>query len=148
MNFSQRRGYKPKHVSSLKVPKYPAYDDNFSLGAFCESPGEEWDGQACDSVHSTCGGTVQDCHGRYAWGYFRGVWWLISFSGPGFRISDFESNQIIAGLQFQGAQKIMNGQLSPVSGAVKSVHAYMNMFVYIVRLLQASFTDNDLQINL
>ncbi|KAL9712181.1 hypothetical protein Ac2012v2_005258 [Leucoagaricus gongylophorus] len=82
-----------------------------TLGAFCESPGEEWDGQACDPVHSTCGGTVQDCHGR----------------GPGFRISDFESNQIIAGLQFQGAQKIMNGQLSPVSGAVKSVHAYMNM---------------------
>lgn len=82
-----------------------------TLGAFCESPGEEWDGQACDPVHSTCGGKVQDCHGR----------------GPGFRTSDFESNRIIGDLQFQGAQKIMNGRLSPVTGAVKSVHAYVNM---------------------
>lgn len=49
-----------------------ASDNSFSLGAFCESPGEEWDGQACDSVHSTCGGTVQDCHGRYARHHFCG----------------------------------------------------------------------------
>lgn len=82
-----------------------------TLGAFCESPGESWDGQACDPVHATCGGTVQDCHGR----------------GPGFRTSDFESNRIIGNLQFQGAQTIMNGQLAPVSGTVKSVHAYLNM---------------------
>ncbi|KAF9449265.1 Neutral/alkaline nonlysosomal ceramidase [Macrolepiota fuliginosa MF-IS2] len=82
-----------------------------TLGAFCESPGEEWDGQPCDPVHATCGGTVEDCHGR----------------GPGFRISDFESNRIIGDLQFQGAQKIMSGQLTPVSGTVKSVHAYLDM---------------------
>ncbi|KAJ3565324.1 hypothetical protein NP233_g7696 [Leucocoprinus birnbaumii] len=89
-----------------------------TLGAFCESPGQEWDGQACDPVHSTCGGTVQDCHGR----------------GPGFRTSDFESNRIIGNLQFQGAQKIMNGPLNPVSGTVKSVHAYMNMATHTFTL--------------
>lgn len=50
-------------------------------------------------------------------------------SGPGFRISDFESNRIIGDLQFQGTQRIMNGQLTPVSGTVKSVHAYLNMWV-------------------
>lgn len=53
---------------------------------------------------------------------------LIHYSGPGFLISDFESNHIIGNLQFQGAQKIMNGQLAPVSGTVKSVHAYMDMW--------------------
>lgn len=35
-----------------------------TLGAFCESPGEDYDGQPCDFVHATCGTTVQDCHGR------------------------------------------------------------------------------------
>ncbi len=38
-----------------------------SLGAFCESPGKPWDGQPCDFNSSTCGGTAQDCHGRYVW---------------------------------------------------------------------------------
>ncbi|KAF5353132.1 hypothetical protein D9758_008800 [Tetrapyrgos nigripes] len=83
-----------------------------TLGAFCESPGEEWDGMACDFNHSTCGGTVQDCHGR----------------GPGFRISDFESNRLIGEAQFEGARTVMQGNnLSPVNGAVRSVHIYMNM---------------------
>ncbi|KAK7471947.1 hypothetical protein VKT23_000053 [Stygiomarasmius scandens] len=82
-----------------------------TLGAFCESPGEEWDGQPCDFEHSTCGGTVQDCHGR----------------GPGFRISDFESNRLIGEAQFEGAQTIMQSNLSPVTGSVRSVHVYMNM---------------------
>jgi neutral ceramidase len=68
---------------------------------------------ACDFNHSTCGGTVQDCHGR----------------GPGFRISDFESNRIIAGLQVDAAQSIMNGQRAPVEGTVRSVHVYVNMCV-------------------
>ncbi|KAF9258342.1 Neutral/alkaline nonlysosomal ceramidase [Marasmius fiardii PR-910] len=82
-----------------------------TLGAFCESPGQPFDGMACDFNHSTCGGTAQDCHGR----------------GPGFRISDFESNRIIGNAQFNGAQTIMNGNLSPVSGSVRSVHIYLNM---------------------
>ncbi|KAF9047592.1 ceramidase [Panaeolus papilionaceus] len=82
-----------------------------TLGAFCESPGKEYDGQLCDPDHSTCGGTVQECHGR----------------GPGFRISDFESNRIIGETQFRGAHKIMNGPLSPVQGAVRSAHVYVQM---------------------
>ncbi|KAK0435536.1 Neutral/alkaline nonlysosomal ceramidase [Armillaria borealis] len=82
-----------------------------TLGAFCESPGKDYDGLACEFDHSTCGGTVQDCHGR----------------GPGFRVSDFESNRIIGEKQFEGARTIMEGSLAPVSGAVRSVHVYMNM---------------------
>ncbi|KAF9558125.1 ceramidase [Agrocybe pediades] len=82
-----------------------------TLGAFCESPGEDFDGQPCDADHSTCGGTVEQCHGR----------------GPGFRISDFESNRIIGEAQFLGAQKVMSGPLSPVQGTVKSVNIYMTM---------------------
>ncbi|KAF9525003.1 Neutral/alkaline nonlysosomal ceramidase [Crepidotus variabilis] len=82
-----------------------------TLGAFCESPGKPYDGQACETDHSTCGGTVQDCHGR----------------GPGFRISDFESNRIVGEKQFQGAQKIMSGSLTAVHGTVNSVHTYITM---------------------
>ncbi|KAK7691528.1 hypothetical protein QCA50_004927 [Cerrena zonata] len=80
-------------------------------GAFCESPGQPWDGQACEFEHSTCGNATQDCHGR----------------GPGFRISDFESNTIIAQRQVNGAKTIMGQSLAAVSGPVKAVHAYMNM---------------------
>ncbi|KAI0042653.1 Neutral/alkaline nonlysosomal ceramidase [Auriscalpium vulgare] len=82
-----------------------------TLGAFCESPGKAYDGQPCDFNSSTCGGTAQDCHGR----------------GPGFRTSDFESNRIIAQLQVDGAQTLMGQTLAPVSGAVRSVHTYLNM---------------------
>ncbi|KAF8181831.1 Neutral/alkaline nonlysosomal ceramidase [Pholiota molesta] len=82
-----------------------------TLGAFCESPGQPYDGQSCDADHSTCGGTVEDCHGR----------------GPGFQISDFESNRIIGQLQFEGAQTVMNGPLTAVHGTVKSVHTYVTM---------------------
>ncbi|KAJ8515814.1 hypothetical protein ONZ45_g6805 [Pleurotus djamor] len=82
-----------------------------TLGAFCESPGKPYDGQPCDFETSTCGGTAQDCHGR----------------GPGFRISDFESNRIIGDAQFQGARTLMSRALAPVQGAVRSVHAYLNM---------------------
>ena len=35
-----------------------------SLGAYCESPGKSYDGQHCEYEHATCGGYVQDCHGR------------------------------------------------------------------------------------
>lgn len=84
-----------------------------TLGAFCESPGQPYDGLPCQANTSTCGGTVQQCHGR----------------GPGFLISDFESNSIIGQLQFAAAQTVMNGSAptSPVSGTVRSVHLYMNM---------------------
>ena len=35
-----------------------------SLGAYCESPGQSFDGQPCEYEHSTCGGYVKECHGR------------------------------------------------------------------------------------
>ncbi|KAG5641221.1 hypothetical protein DXG03_005696 [Asterophora parasitica] len=70
-----------------------------TLGAFCESPGKPYNGLACEADHSTCGGTVQDCHGR----------------GPGFRISDFESNRIIGDKQFRGAQAVMSGSRIPAT---------------------------------
>ena len=57
------------------------------------------------------------------------------YRGPGFRISDFESNRIIGEAQFLGAQKVMNGLLSPVQGHVKSAHAYVTMFVEFPLLL-------------
>ncbi|KAH8110485.1 Neutral/alkaline nonlysosomal ceramidase [Phellopilus nigrolimitatus] len=82
-----------------------------TLGAYCESPGEAWDGQLCEFEHSTCGNKTEDCHGR----------------GPGFRISDFASNEIIGGLQFQAAQTIMGQARTAISGPVKSVHTYLNM---------------------
>lgn len=101
-----------------------------SLGAFCESPGESYDGQLCAFNTSTCGGTVEDCHGRYSFGY---SYYNISnryqlFSGPGFRISDFASNEIIGQLQMEGAQTVMNSDnRTTVSGSVRSVHIYMDM---------------------
>ncbi|KAI0782937.1 Neutral/alkaline nonlysosomal ceramidase [Abortiporus biennis] len=84
-----------------------------TLGAFCESPGQAWDGLPCDFDHSTCGNRTEDCHGR----------------GPGFRISDFESNRMIAQLQVDGAKSLMDTPqtLAPVSGPVSWVHTYMNM---------------------
>ncbi|KAI0250039.1 Neutral/alkaline nonlysosomal ceramidase [Lactifluus subvellereus] len=86
-----------------------------TLDAFCESPGKPWDGKPCDFNSSTCGGTAKDCHGR----------------GPGFRISDFESNRIIAQLQVDGARSLMgSSNLTPVTGAVRSVHTYLNMSFY------------------
>ncbi|TFY54669.1 hypothetical protein EVJ58_g8721 [Rhodofomes roseus] len=84
-----------------------------TLGAVCQSPGEPWDGQACDFEHSTCGNRTQDCRGR----------------GPGFRISDFESNRIIAQLQVDGAKRVMDHpeEMMPVSGPVNAVHTYADM---------------------
>ncbi|KAI0705267.1 Neutral/alkaline nonlysosomal ceramidase [Cerioporus squamosus] len=84
-----------------------------TLGAFCESPGEAWDGQPCEFEHSTCGNKTQDCHGR----------------GPGFRDSNlgFVSNTIIAQHQVDGARTLMAQSLPAVSGVVKYVHTYVNM---------------------
>lgn len=89
---------------------------------------------------------MEDCHGRYV--TFPATFFapsmalltltfrcFISFflfrfparSGPGFQISDFESNRIIGQLQFEGAQTVMNGPLTAVHGTVKSVHTYVTM---------------------
>jgi len=87
----------------------------FSLGAFCESPGKPWHGQPCSFNSSTCGGFVQNCHGR----------------GPGFRVSDFESNYLIGSYQFEGAKKVMEQQpLTSISGPVRAVHTYVDMSQY------------------
>ena len=50
-------------------------------------------------------------------------------SGPGFRISDFESNRIIAQHQVDGAKTLMDNPegLSPVMGPVKAVHTHVDM---------------------
>ncbi|CAE6427996.1 unnamed protein product [Rhizoctonia solani] len=86
-----------------------------TLGAFCESPGKPWDGQPCEYQKSTCGNVTQGCRGR----------------GPGFRISDFESNRIIGENQYSGAKKLMTGNsLTSVKGAVRSLHTYVNMSSY------------------
>ncbi|CEL52647.1 hypothetical protein RSOLAG1IB_05852 [Rhizoctonia solani AG-1 IB] len=85
-----------------------------TLGAYCESPGQPWDGQPCEYERSTCGNRTQDCHGR----------------GPGFRVSDFESNLIIGTNQFNGAKTLMGSTLPSVSGAVRSLHSYVNMSNY------------------
>ncbi|KDQ56458.1 hypothetical protein JAAARDRAFT_195093 [Jaapia argillacea MUCL 33604] len=82
-----------------------------SLGAFCESPGQPYDGQPCDFYTSTCGNRTEDCHGR----------------GPGFMISYFESNRIIAQYQVEGAMELMGQTLQGVQGGVKSVHVNMYM---------------------
>lgn len=89
----------------------------YSLGAFCESPGQPWDGQPCSFDHSTCGNKTQDCHGR----------------GPGFQTSDFASNLIIAQKQVDGAKALMEGadkgKMVSVTGPVGFVHVYLDMYV-------------------
>lgn len=55
-------------------------------------------------------------------------------SGPAFQISDFASNSIIGNLQFTGAQTVMSSSSRlPISGPVKSVHTYLNMYVFLNR---------------
>jgi hypothetical protein len=53
---------------------------------------------------------------------------LSGISGPGFP-DDFKSNEIIGTYQFQGAQTLMGQSLASVTGSVRSVHIYMNMYV-------------------
>lgn len=90
-----------------------------SLGAYCESPGQPWDGQPCEFTKSTCGNATEDCHGR----------------GPGFRTSDFASNLIIGTNQYTAAKTLMaSTTLAPVSGPVKGVHTYVNMTNYNFKL--------------
>ncbi|KAG9105678.1 hypothetical protein FRC07_009126 [Ceratobasidium sp. 392] len=51
--------------------------------------------------------------------------------GPGFRVSDFESNRIIGENQFKGAKTLMDGNsLQPIQGAVRSLHTYVDMSKY------------------
>ena len=104
-----------------------------TLGAFCMDTG-----LPCDAVHSTCDGRVQQCIGR----------------GPGWP-DHFESTRIIASKQRDAAMRLLEGffegkgddddddnvddgdgaggNLRPVSGAVESMHVYLDMSNVTVR---------------
>ncbi|KAJ6616808.1 Neutral/alkaline nonlysosomal ceramidase [Mycena sp. CBHHK59/15] len=98
-----------------------------TLGAFCESPGEPYDGHPCTANTSTCGGRAQACHGR----------------GPRFTAdaAGFASSAAIGGVQAAGAQRILRGAdatgrkvigsgMQRVRGSVRSAHAYVDMSQY------------------
>ncbi|KAF8155254.1 Neutral/alkaline nonlysosomal ceramidase [Mycena galopus ATCC 62051] len=109
-----------------------------TLGAFCESPGEPYDGLPCVANTSTCGGRTEDCHGR----------------GPFFTEDAYgwASNEEIGRRQASAAGAIMRGSttaaanagevekekdelkarqgvmgMSAVSGRVRSVYTYVDM---------------------
>ncbi|KAG6816655.1 hypothetical protein H0H87_004298 [Tephrocybe sp. NHM501043] len=68
---------------------------------------------------------------------------ILNSRGPGFRISDFESNRIIGDKQFKGAQAVMSGTRKPVSGTVRSVHAYINMEAIRAKLISSGVLGSD-----
>ncbi|KAJ7193999.1 Neutral/alkaline nonlysosomal ceramidase, partial [Mycena pura] len=90
-----------------------------TLGAFCESPGQPYDGLPCVANSSTCGGAAQQCHGR----------------GPAFS-SDaygFASNVVIGQRQADAARAVLHGgetATARVQGGVRSAHAYVDMTRY------------------
>ncbi|KAJ7190130.1 Neutral/alkaline nonlysosomal ceramidase [Mycena pura] len=88
-----------------------------TLGAFCESPGQPYDGLPCVANSSTCGGAAQQCHGR----------------GPAFS-SDaygFASNAVIGQRQADAARAVLHGSATArVQGGVRSAHAYVDMTRY------------------
>ncbi|KIO30028.1 hypothetical protein M407DRAFT_14431 [Tulasnella calospora MUT 4182] len=97
-----------------------------TLGAFCESPGQPWDGLPCDFERSTCGNRTQECHGR----------------GPGYMISDFKSNEIIGTRQFEGAKLLMESpDLQRIAGPVRSVHTYVDMSNYTFALTNGTIVN-------
>lgn len=126
------------------LDKVPLITISCSLGAFCESPGQPWDGQACDFATSTwyvsplvafnsslriiftplislSGNATEDCHGR----------------GPAFTHDafGFGSNVIIGTNQFTAAKTLMSAtNLSAISGAVRGLHTYVNMTNYAFAL--------------
>jgi hypothetical protein len=55
-----------------------------------------------------------------------------------FRISDFN-----------GARLLMNGELAPVTGAVRSVYTYLNMYViYLTTFKEVNYSNNSLDAEL
>jgi hypothetical protein len=60
--------------------------------------------------------------------YIEDLFPLFILRGPGFHISDFESNRIIGQAQFEATRTVMeNSNKTTVSGSVKSVHVYLDM---------------------
>jgi neutral ceramidase len=90
------------------------------LGAFCESPGKQYDGLPCVANSSTCGERVQECHGR----------------GPAFTEDayGFASSAEIGARQARAAGAIVRrgtgDGMTPVVGSVRSVHVYVDMSRY------------------
>jgi neutral ceramidase len=84
-----------------------------TLGAFCMDTG-----LPCDAVHSTCDGRVQQCIGR----------------GPGWP-DHFESTRIVARKQRDAAVRLFDDEdgMRPVSGAIESMHLYLDMSNVTVR---------------
>eukprot|EP01087_Luapelamoeba_hula_P002224 TRINITY_DN1191_c0_g1_i1.p1 TRINITY_DN1191_c0_g1~~TRINITY_DN1191_c0_g1_i1.p1 ORF type:complete len:709 (+),score=67.90 TRINITY_DN1191_c0_g1_i1:16-2142(+) len=79
-------------------------------GAMCP------DMKPCDSVHSTCGGYSQGCHGY----------------GPGKNDNNFESTQIIGTNQFQKALGLYKSATELVVGPVAHVHTFIDMTQVVV----------------
>ncbi|KAL8283578.1 hypothetical protein RQP46_005681 [Phenoliferia psychrophenolica] len=55
---------------------------------------------------------------------------LTRIGGPGFRVSDFESNRIIGTNQHNAAIALMSSSLTAISGPIKSTHQYTTMANY------------------
>ncbi|KZT55934.1 Neutral/alkaline nonlysosomal ceramidase [Calocera cornea HHB12733] len=88
-----------------------------TLGAYCETGADA--GKECTYENSTCNGQAQGCQGR----------------GPGFEVSDYESNRIIGYNQFQAAKEIMSSSTRALlTGNVRAVHQYVDMSDYKFKL--------------
>ncbi|KAJ7496273.1 Neutral/alkaline nonlysosomal ceramidase [Mycena galericulata] len=123
-----------------------------TLGAFCESPGKPYDNQPCIANTSTCGGRVEQCHGRGpAYAEPAGEW------GGGVDGAGFKSNWVVGTRQVEGVRGVLWGTgmdsqlgvglveegtrdsksenekkrgatgLTKVAGSVRSVHVFVDM---------------------
>ncbi|KAJ7351313.1 ceramidase [Mycena albidolilacea] len=128
-----------------------------TLGAFCESPGQPYDGLPCVANSSTCGGRAQECHGRGplfdkdlagsgelgGWGFesntevgrrqVAGVRGAMGFSGSASASSDSGLQQgPTAKTELKAKVKRQGGKggMQPVHGPVRSAHAYVDMSGY------------------
>ncbi|KAJ7886869.1 Neutral/alkaline non-lysosomal ceramidase-domain-containing protein [Mycena olivaceomarginata] len=128
-----------------------------TLGAFCESPGQPYDGLPCVANSSTCGARAQECHGRgplfdkdLAGSGELGGWGFESSTEVGRRqvagvrgamgLSDSDSASSDSGLQQGPTAKTElkakakrqggKGGMQPVHGPVRSAHAYVDMGGY------------------
>ncbi|EJU01922.1 Neutral/alkaline nonlysosomal ceramidase [Dacryopinax primogenitus] len=92
-----------------------------TFGAFCETGADA--GKPCSYMNSTCNGQAQGCQGR----------------GPGWQVSDYESNRIIGYNQFQAARSVLSSLTrTNLSGNVRAVHRYVDMSDYQFKLSNGS----------
>ncbi|KAJ6566570.1 Neutral/alkaline nonlysosomal ceramidase [Mycena capillaripes] len=95
-----------------------------TLGAFCESPSEPYDGLPCVVDNSTCGGRVQQCHGRGP-AFTQDAWGFGSNREIGARQAR-AAGAILRNAQAQGGE----GMMRAVKGRVRSAHAHVDMSRY------------------